>query len=109
MANPMKGEAPLGEYTLTINFGVFCALEDEMGKNTDEILGLMLNGLTFTQLRTVIRASLQPQHPGIPVDEVETAIDTVGGYMPAYLALGKAIKAYTGEQKAKAKNPPKAA
>lgn len=109
MANPLKGEAKLGEYTLTINFGVFCALEEEMGMDTDSILELLMKGMSFSQLRTVISVALQEKHSGISLEEVGAAIDAVGGYKSAYLALGKAIKSYSGEAEEKDENPRKAA
>jgi hypothetical protein len=109
MANPLKGEAKLGDYTLTINFGVFCVLEEEMELKTEQIIDLMLAGLSFRQLRTIVRAMLQPKHPDIAIGEVECAIDAAGGFKPAYLALGAALRSYSGDQEEKDQNPPKAA
>jgi len=109
MANPLKGEAKLGDYTLTINFGVFCELEGEMKLRTEEIIGLMVNGLTFTQLRTIIHAALEERHPGVSLKEVGDAIDAAGGYQGACEALSEALRAYTGDEEEKDENPPKAA
>lgn len=109
MANPLKGEVAFGDDTLTINFGVFCALEAEMGLTADQIIDLMMAGLSFTQLRTIIRAGLRKNRPDITVEQTEDAIDAAGGFKGAYLAVGKALKAYSGEPEAKDQNPPKAA
>ena len=109
MANPMKGEAKLGEHTITMNFGVFCSLEDEMSMSSDEILDVITKGMSFKQLRTVIRAALAPRHGEVSNEDVETLIDAAGGYKPTYIALGKAIRSYAGEPEAKDENPPIAA
>jgi hypothetical protein len=108
MANPMKGEAHLGDYTLTFNFGAFCALEEKTGNKMPVLLAMLQDGLGFTELRDFAWAGLQAKHPGLSNEEVSSLIDDTG-FEAAALAIGKAVTAFFGSQKEKAKNPPKAA
>lgn len=108
MAIPLKGEARLGECTLAFNFGAFCALEEKTGKKMPVLLQMMQEGLGFTELRDFVWAGLQSNHPGTSDEAVMQLIDEVG-FEAASAAVGKAISAFFGSQKAKAKNPLKAA
>lgn len=108
MANPMKGEAQLGEYTLTFNFGVFCALEQKVGAKMPVLLQMLSDGLGFGDLRDFAWAGLQIKHPGT-TDEVVVELIDETGFEVASAAIGKAVSGYFGSQKEKAKNPPKAA
>lgn len=108
MANPVKGEAALGEFTLAYNFGTFCILEEKTGQKVPELLQAMADGLGFGQLRDFVWAGLQAHHKGVSEESVVNLLDEQG-YEAAGIALGKAINGYFGEQKAKGKNPRKAA
>lgn len=108
MANPLKGEASLREYTLAFNFGVFCALEEKIGKKMPELLQSIMAGLGFGELRDFVFLGLSTHHPNITEDEALKLLDEVG-YKDAALAVSKAVGSFFGEQKAKDKNPTKAA
>lgn len=108
MANLMKGEATLREYTLAFNYGVFISLEDRLGKKMPEILQAMTEGLGFGELRDFVYIGLQTHHPGTTEDEVVKLLGDVG-YRDAALAVSKAVGGFFGEQKAGPKNPPKPA
>lgn len=108
MANPMKGEAQLGDYTLTFNFGAFCALEAKVGAKMPVLLQMLSEGLGFGELRDFVWAGLQTKHPDT-TDEVVVALIDETSFEVAAAAVGKAVSAYFGSQKEKAKNPPLAA
>lgn len=110
MANPLKGEAQLGEFTLTYNFGAFCKLEAKSGKKMPELLEALQTGLGFEDLRDYVWAGLQTHHAGISDETVAVLIDEQGGYMKVGPIIAKAVGNYFGTApKEKAKNPPKAA
>jgi hypothetical protein len=106
--NPLKGEAQLREYTLAFNFGVFCSLEEKTGQKMPELLQAMMQGLGFGELRDFIYFGLQKHHPGTTEDDVLILLDEVG-YKESALAVSKAVGNFFGDQKAKGKNPTKAA
>lgn len=108
MPNPMKGEAQLGDHTLTFNFGVFCSLEVKAGKKMPQLLEALSEGLGFGELRDFAWAGLQPKHPGMTDDDVAALIDETG-FEVAAVAVGQAVTSFFGSQKEKAKNPLKAA
>jgi hypothetical protein len=107
MANPMKGEASLGEFTLAFNFGAFCELEERSGQKMPQLLGALADGLGFSQLRDFVWAGLQAHHKGIS-DEAVLALLDAHGYEAAGSAVGKAVAGFFGPAKEKGKNPPKA-
>jgi hypothetical protein len=108
MANPMKGEAQLGDFTLTFNFGAFCSLEVKAGKKMPVLLQMLQEGLGFGELRDFAWAGLQAKHPGMTDEAVIDLVDEVG-FEAAAVAIGKAVSEFFGSQKEKGKNPPKAA
>lgn len=108
MANPMKGEAQLGDYTLAFNFGAFCSLEEKTGMKMPRLLQALQEGLGFGELRDFLWAGLQANHPG-STDETALALVDETGFEAAALAIGKAVTAFFGTRKEKDKNPPKAA
>lgn len=108
MANPMRGEARLGEFTLAFNFGAFCELEEKTGQKMPQLLGALSDGLGFAQLRDFVWAGLRTNHRDIDEERVLALLDEQG-YEAAGSAVGKAVTAFFGaSSKAKDKNPPKA-
>lgn len=108
MTNPMRGEARLGEYTLAFNFGAFIELEEKTGKKMPALLEMLNEGLGFGDLRDFAWAALRTNHPDITDDAVVKLVDEVG-FETAAASVGKAATAFFGSQKAKVKNPLKAA
>lgn len=106
MANPMKGETRLGDYTLAFNFGAFCSLEERTGKKMPELLQTMAGGLGFSELRDVVIVALAAHHPEATEEDVLTLLDAVG-YQAAALAVSKAVGGFFGEQKVKDGRPTK--
>lgn len=107
MANPVKGEAQLGEHTLAFNFGAFCELEDRTGLKMPALLQSLMDGLGFNELRHFMWAGLQTHHKGIS-DEAILAVLDEHGFEGSASAVGKAVSGFFGSQKEKGKNPPKA-
>lgn len=105
MANPIKGEATLGEFKLAFNFGAFCELEDKTGLKVPQLLQALGDGLGFKQLRDFVWAGLQTYHNGTDDEAVIALIDKVG-FEAAAVAVGKAVNGFFGSQKEKGKNPP---
>lgn len=108
MANPVKGEAQLGDFTLAFNFGAFCALEEKTGKKVPDLLETMATGLGFGELRDFVWAGLQTHHAGVSDETVLMLLDEQG-YQAASGAVAKAIAGAFDQRKAKAGNPRKAA
>jgi hypothetical protein len=106
MANPMKGEAQLGELTLAYNFGAFCTLEEKTGKKVPVLMNMLQEGMGFSELRDFAWAGLQKHH-NMTEAEVVAALDEIG-FQTTAEAIAKAITSFFGEQRAKGKNPPKA-
>lgn len=106
MANPMKGEAPLGDRTLAYDFGAFCVLEEKTGKKVPQLMQALQEGLGFGELRDFAWAGLQKHH-NMGETEVVDLLNEVG-FQPTAEAVAKAITSFFGEQRAKGKNPPKA-
>lgn len=108
MANLLKGEAQLRGYTLAFNFGVFCSLEEKLGKRMPQILETLTGGLGFGELRDFMLVGLETHHPAVTEAEVLKLLDETG-YKDAMLAISKAIGGFFGENKEKGANPTKAA
>jgi len=108
MANPVKGEAQLGDYTLAFNFGTFCALEERTNKKVPQLLESMSTGLGFGELRDFVVEGLRLHHRDATEADALKLIEEAG-YNKAGTAVAKAVAGFFGEQRAKDKNPPKAA
>jgi len=106
MANPMKGEARLGDYTLAFNFGTFCAIEEKTGKKMPELLQDIMTGLGFGQMRDFVHFGLLAHHPSTTEEDALKVLDEVG-YKTAALAVSKAVGGFFGEQKEKGSRPTK--
>lgn len=106
MANPMMGEAPLGDLTLCFQFGTFIELEQKTGMKMSALMQTLQDGLGFGDLRDFTWAGLRAHHP-MPDDEVVALLNETG-FEVAAAAIGKAVSGFFDQQRAKAKNPPKA-
>lgn len=104
MANPMRGEAELGDYKLVVNFNGFCTLEGETGLKVPQLISRLETGLGFADLRTwiwvFIDADMTREQVGDLIGELTPD--------PVLKALAKAIDGFFSVKKAKAPNPPKA-
>lgn len=107
MANPIKGEAPLGEFTLAFNFGAFCELEEKTELKVPQLLQAMGAGLGFKELRDFVWAGLQTHHKDAS-EELAVKLCEEVGFEAAAAAVGKAVNGFFGSQKEKGKNPPAA-
>lgn len=103
MANPMKGEASLGDHILAFNFGAFCELEERTGKKMQALLQAINEGLGFSELRDFVWAGVQTNHRGMTIDEVVALIEQQG-FDKASQAVGKAVTAFFSKTKEKEKN-----
>lgn len=106
MANPLKGEAQLGDLTLCFQFGTFIELEQKTGKKMPQLMMILQEGLGFEELRDFTWAGLREHHPMTDEQVVEVLNEIP--FQTAAAAIAKAVTGYSDQQKAKAKNPPKA-
>lgn len=107
MANPMKGEAALGDLTLCYNFGTFCALEEKTGKKMPELMQAMQEGIGFSELRDFLWAGLLKHHPQTE-EEVVSLLDDIT-FEVAALAVGKGVMSFFNDKKEKGNRPTKKA
>lgn len=106
MANPMRGEADLGDRKLVIDFNSMCTLEKATAKKVPEILDMIEKGLGFCELRTVVQVFASPP---MGEDEAGSFIGEVGT-QPALKALREALEGFFAPpKKEKGENPLKAA
>ena len=109
MANPLKGEAKLRDYTLAYNFGVLCSVEEMTGKKVPQLLQSLTEGLGFGELRAFLYCGLQAgAAAGTTEVEVWNIVEAIG-YKDCVQAVGKGFTGFFGPQKAGPKNPPKPA
>jgi hypothetical protein len=107
-ANPMRGEAQLGDYDLVYDFNCFCVLERETGLKFHMLLVTLQTDLGLSDLRDFIWAGLQAKHPGTSVERAGEIIGQVG-FKEATDAVQKAMQAIFPPEKGKGKNPRKGA
>lgn len=104
-ANPMRGEAPLGEHKLVVDFNGFCSLEGETELKFNELIERLANGLSFSEMRTWVRvfidADLDNEQAGELIGQlgVEASLRAIDVAVDRFFAKPK---------KGKAPNPPKA-
>lgn len=100
MANKMRGEARLGDYTLVYSFNAMCILEEETGLKTGDILVRMQEGVGLLELRSFIWAGLQEKHPEVTITMTGDIIGEAG-VETTLAALQKGITAAfdAGQQK----------
>lgn len=109
MANRVKGEAALGDYTLVFDINAMCLLEEETGLKTGELLAKMQEGIGISELRSFIWAGLQDRHPEITIKAAGGVIGDFG-IEESLKALEEAITAaFASDQKATPARPRKAA
>ena len=108
MANPLRGEATLGSYTLAYNFGAFIELEDKTGLKIPVLLQSMQSGLGFGELRDFVWSGLRTSHPEMDDDAVIQLLNEEG-FEAGSAAVAKGVTAFFGSAKAKDKNPTKSA
>jgi hypothetical protein len=109
MANPLKGEARLREYTLAFDFSALCGVEEKTGKKVPQLLQSLSEGLGFGELRDFVYVGLQAHHPGTTEEEAVGLIETAG-YKDSVAAVGKAFTGFFAPpQKEKGKGPTKPA
>jgi hypothetical protein len=116
MANLNRGEVAhtFGdvEYVLRIATNEWCALEEEFGKTTDEILAefsdmLDKEKLRMKMVRTLFRAALVGRCPDVTEEKAGELMSDMG-LIEAAALLGRVIKASMPEESASPR-PPKAA
>jgi hypothetical protein len=108
--NPLRGEASFkagdAEKTLVFDINVFCELEEETGLGVNELIEQMQGSPSFSLLRSIFCAGLQPKHPGTTKKEAGDIMSDAGlDEMTA--ALRKAIQAAMPEAKEGGANPPR--
>lgn len=118
MANSQRGEVSATirdeTYILRIATNEWCSLEDEHGKNTDELISgffqmIAAGKLNMALVRSFFRASLAGSRPDITHQEAGTIMSEIG-LVEAGALLGKVIAASMPEPDQDATgNPPKAA
>lgn len=129
-ANPMRGEAALGEHKLVVNFNSFCALEAAFkseGLKVPDLVVMVKTGIGFgfTELRTYVRVFLDKPMSDAEVGEFIGSLGMVDVPIPkdlrkkgeaetqqvwaAAVALGDAVDQFLAPQKERKENPPLAA
>ena len=105
-ANPMRGEALLGEHKLSVTFNDFCNLQGATGMDMTQLIEKM--GTTLAgdplALRTWTRVFL------VEDKSAEEVGDIIGelGIEATFGALNKAVDGFFSPMKEKSENPPKA-
>jgi hypothetical protein len=103
-ANPLKGEALLGDRLLRVDFDAWCAFETASGKKLPDLMYEMQQGLGVNDVVQWVGAFLAE-----PADDAAVRqLIRDNGYPAALEALGAAIEGFFPPPKEKGKNPPKA-
>lgn len=111
-ANPMLGEADLGERTIRVNFNTWCIAEGALGLKVPDILALIQSeGLGFDDLRRLVRSFLVGGAK-MTLEEVgdfigEVGLDATGEAVK--VALERFFPAPQADNEESADRPPKAA
>ena len=108
MANPMKGEAALGDYTLAFNFGAFIELEERTGLKVPMLLQTLEVGLGFGDLRDFVWAGMRTHHRDV-TDEQLVDLLNEQGFEKTKDAVVKGVTSCFAGEKSKDKNPTKSA
>lgn len=105
-ANPMRGEAILGDKLIRMNFEAWIAFEEKTGRKLPDHVADLGIGLGAGDLADWIGAFLAEE---LPRPDVIALISGVG-HPEAMAALNKAAESYFGPLAAgDSRNPPKAA
>lgn len=102
MANPLKGEARIGDSLIRVDFNALCELEGATGKAVPELLAQFDAGLGFTDLRSWIGVLLVDAIPSEAVGEL------IGshGYEASLAALAECLAGFfSPKEKEKDGNP----
>lgn len=82
MANPLRGEVAVNAdgtaYMLTVDINVLCELEAETGQDATGLADQLGRSPSFSLLRSVFRATLQPKHPGTTLIEAGSIMSAIG-------------------------------
>lgn len=104
--NPMRGEVPLGDHKLIVNFNSVCALEGATGRKVLDLVGDMGVGLGLSDLRLWVQVFLDKDMSLIEVGDFLGEI----GIEEASAALVKGFELFfPAPKKGKKENPLKAA
>lgn len=106
MANALRGEAALGEFTLVFDVNAFCDIEDATGFGISRLNVELNSDPSFSLIRTIIRAGLQAKHPGIDLLETGRIISDCG-IEETGEAMMKALSQAMPEVADDTANPPK--
>lgn len=124
-ANPMKGEAELGDAKIVVTFNSLCSLEAAMGRDVPTIITMMASGIGFgfAQLRTAVRVLLDREISESEAGEliakcgrVDIEVRTSEGSEPeivkewaAAVQIAKAFEGFFADRKDDQADPRKAA
>lgn len=126
LANPMRGEAQLGQHKLVVDFNRLCALEAALDRTVPELVVMMRSGVGFgfREMRTYVRAFLEKPMSDEEVGDLISQAGMVEQPVPegrrrggkkteptwrAVVALAEALEGFFATQKVANENPPLAA
>lgn len=121
LANPMRGEAQLGDQKLVVDFNRLCALEAATERTVPELVVMLRTGIGFgfREMRTMVRVfaseSLNDDQAGDLISSsgmVEHAVPGKKKTEPTWaaaVAISEAFEGFFAKQKAANENPRKAA
>lgn len=126
LANPMRGEAALGEYKLVVDFNRICTLEAVTKmKMPQPVIAFKMGDFGFSELRTYVRvfldkpmsdeeagnliATLGQQEVPIPKELRRRGDPAAQLVWVASVALNEAFDGFMAPRTEKSENPPLAA
>lgn len=108
MSNPLKGEAEFRGQKLLMNFDRFAGLEDATGKKMPQLVVEFESGLGLNDLRDWFKAFLVEDHSDEAIRDLIHQGGMMADYDAAFVVLGKLMRGFFGNPKAKKENPPTA-
>lgn len=126
-ANPLRGEADLGEHKLIVDFNGFCSLEKAMDLKVPDLVVMLKSGIGFgfSELRTFVRVFLDKPMGDVEVGDLIGRLGMTEVPVPPEMqkkgqpktmqvwlaadALNAAVDGFLAPQKATSENPLKAA
>lgn len=124
MANPMRGEAMLGEHKLVCDFNGWCSLEAATGRTVPELIAMMKSGVGFgyREMRTFVRCFSESQMTEAEAGDLISSLGMIeieetlangkkrkSKVWAAAEALGKAVEGFFAPPKEIGDRPLKAA